>query len=291
MHRYFPHTAEDEAQMLGVVGADRVEDLFASIPADCRHEGALPLTAMTEWELTAQAEALAASMPAAGSAWIGAGSYQHYIPAVVPALAGRSEFYTAYTPYQPEISQGTLQGIFEFQTLIARLLGMEVANASMYDGATALAEGALMACRLTKRNAVAVSQALHPHYRTVLDTYCNANGIEVRDLTMTEEGGTSLEHLKDDAELAALIVQSPNVFGVVEHLAEQAEWIHARKGLLSPALPKRWPMACWPPPAARARTSCAAKGRASACPRRSAALIWGLWRPARPSSATCRAVS
>ena len=108
MHRYFPHTAEDEAQMLGVVGADRVEDLFASIPADCRHEGALPLTAMTEWELTAQAEALAASMPAAGSAWIGAGSYQHYIPAVVPALAGRSEFYTAYTPYQPEISQGTL---------------------------------------------------------------------------------------------------------------------------------------------------------------------------------------
>ena len=232
MHRYFPHTAEDEAQMLGVVGADRVEDLFASIPADCRHEGALPLTAMTEWELTAQAEALAASMPAAGSAWIGAGSYQHYIPAVVPALAGRSEFYTAYTPYQPEISQGTLQGIFEFQTLIARLLGMEVANASMYDGATALAEGALMACRLTKRSAVAVSQALHPHYRTVLDTYCNANGIEVRDLTMTEEGGTSLEHLKDDAELAALIVQSPNVFGVVEHLAEQAEWIHARKGLL-----------------------------------------------------------
>ena len=232
MHRYFPHTAEDEAQMLGVVGADRVEDLFASIPADCRHEGALPLTAMTEWELTAQAEALAASMPAAGSAWIGAGSYQHYIPAVVPALAGRSAFYTAYTPYQPEISQGTLQGIFEFQTLIARLLGMEVANASMYDGATALAEGALMACRLTKRNAVAVSQALHPHYRTVLGTYCNANGIEVRDLTMTEEGGTSLEHLKDDAELAALIVQSPNVFGVVEHLAEQAEWIHARKGLL-----------------------------------------------------------
>lgn len=107
---------------------------------------------------------------------------------------------------------------------------MEVANASMYDGATALAEGALMACRLTKRNAVAVSQALHPHYRTVLDTYCNANGIEVRDLTMTEEGGTSLEHLKDDAELAALIVQSPNVFGVVEHLAEPGEWTMPARG-------------------------------------------------------------
>ena len=115
--------------MLGVVGADRWRTFLPPSRPDCRHEGALPLTAMTEWELTAQAEALAASMPAAGSAWIGAGSYQHYIPAVVPALAGRSEFYTAYTPYQPEISQGTLQGIFEFQTLIARLLGMEVANA------------------------------------------------------------------------------------------------------------------------------------------------------------------
>ena len=231
MHRYFPHTAEDEARMLGVVGAGKVEDLFASVPSDCRHEGPLPLTAMTEWELTAQAEALAASMPAAGSAWIGAGSYQHYIPAVVPALISRSEFYTAYTPYQPEISQGTLQGIFEFQTLIARLLGMEVANASMYDGATALAEGALMACRLTKRSAVAVSSALHPHYRTVLNTYCTANGIEIRELDVTDEGCSSPESVKD-ADLAALIVQSPNVFGVVEHLAEQAEWIHARKGLL-----------------------------------------------------------
>lgn len=232
MHRYFPHTAEDEARMLGVIGVDRVEDLFASIPADCRHEGPLPLTAMTEWDLTARAEALAADMPAAGAAWVGAGSYQHHIPAVVPALIGRSEFYTAYTPYQPEISQGTLQGIFEFQTLIARLLGMEVANASMYDGATALAEGALMACRLTKRRSVAVSKALHPHYRTVLNTYCNANGIEIRELSVTAEGCVDLGSLADDADLAALIVQSPNVFGVIEHLAEQAGWIHARKGLL-----------------------------------------------------------
>ncbi len=232
MHRYFPHTAEDEARMLGVVGADRVEDLFASIPESCRHEGPLPLTAVSEWELMDRAEALAADMPAAGSAWIGAGSYQHHIPAVVPALISRSEFYTAYTPYQPEISQGTLQGIFEFQTLIARLLGMDVANASMYDGATALAEGALMACRLTKRRAVAVSASLHPHYRAVLDTYCSANEVEVRDLAMNEEGVVNLDSLKDDTGLAALIVQSPNVLGVIEHLSEQAEWIHARKGLL-----------------------------------------------------------
>ena len=237
MHRYFPHTAEDEAQMLGVVGADRVEDLFSSIPADCRHEGALPLTAMTEWELTAQAEALAASMPAAGSAWIGAGSYQHYIPAVVPALAGRSEFYTAYTPYQPEISQGTLQGIFEFQTLIARLLGMEVANASMYDGATALAEGALMACRLTKRSAVAVSLALHPHYRAVLDTYCNANGIEIAE-QMSELLAQALQIQSSDVVVAStgVIGQpldiAPIAAGIPElvknlgpHSAEAAEGI------------------------------------------------------------------
>ena len=243
-HRYFPHTAEDEAYMLETVGVKKVEDLFASVPSDSRHEGPLPLTAMTEWDLTARAESLAASMPPSGSAWIGAGSYQHYIPAIVPALASRSEFYTAYTPYQPEISQGTLQGIFEFQTLIARLLGMEVANASMYDGATALAEGALMACRLTKRKAVAVSQGVHPHYRQVLHTYCNAAEIQLVELPLTEEGFTNLEEavgkdglvplssLVEEKGLAALIVQSPNFFGVIEPLSRYAEWIHAQKGLL-----------------------------------------------------------
>lgn len=243
-HRYFPHTAEDEAYMLETVGVKKVEDLFASVPSDSRHEQPLPLTAMTEWELTARAESLAASMPAAGSAWIGAGSYQHYIPAIVPALAGRSEFYTAYTPYQPEISQGTLQGIFEFQTLIARLLGMEVANASMYDGSTALAEGALMACRLTKRKTVAVSLGIHPHYRQVLQTYCNAAEIRIVELPLTEEGFTSLElgmgengpvplaSLVEEQELAALLVQSPNFYGVIEPLSGYADWIHAKKGLL-----------------------------------------------------------
>lgn len=243
-HRYFPHTAEDEACMLEAVGAAKVEDLFASVPADSRHEGPLPLTSMTEWELTARAESLAASMPVSGSAWIGAGSYQHYIPAIVPALAGRSEFYTAYTPYQPEMSQGTLQGIFEFQTLIARLLGMEVANASMYDGATALAEGALMACRLTRRKTVAVSLGVHPHYRDVLKTYCSAAEIRIVELPLTREGFTDLERgvgkngfdplsaLAEDKDLAALIVQSPNFFGVIEPLSSHAEWIHAKKGLL-----------------------------------------------------------
>lgn len=247
MHRYLPHTPEDEARMLKAVGVSGVEDLFASIPDDCRRKADLALApALTEWELLARAEELAGSLPPAGSAWYGAGSYQHYVPSMVTELASRSEFYTAYTPYQPEISQGTLQGIFEFQTLIARLLGMEVANASMYDGATALAEGALMACRLTKRHTLAVSTGIHPHYRQVLTTYCNAADIRIVELMSTEEGFTdtsrardpktqetgSLEALADVKDLAALLVQSPNFFGVIEPLSRSADWIHNKKGLL-----------------------------------------------------------
>lgn len=232
MHRFFPHTSEDEARMLSVVKAEKAEDLFASVPENCRRPTPLQLTALTEWELKDRAQTLAASMPAPGAAWVGAGSYRHYIPAVVPALAGRSEFYTAYTPYQPEMSQGTLQGIFEFQTLIARLLGMEVANASMYDGATALAEGALMACRLTKRNTVVASEAIHPHYRAILRTYCSAAEIRLIELPTTEDGRTDCGGLAAIQEPAALLVQSPNVFGIIEDVAGFADRIHERKGLL-----------------------------------------------------------
>ena len=231
-HRYFPHTVEDEAHMLQTIGVEKVEDLFDSIPVEYRHDGPLPLKAMTEWELTAHAETLAASMPPAGAAWFGAGSYQHYIPAIVPALISRSEFYTAYTPYEPEISQGTLQGIFEFQTLIARLLGMDVANASMYDGATALAEAALMACRITKKHAVAVSAGVHPHYREVLRTYCSAAQIGLIELPLTAEGFTDLSGAEEET-LAGLLVQSPNFYGVIEPISQYAEWIHAKKGLLA----------------------------------------------------------
>ena len=231
MHCYFPHTPADEAQMLKAIGADGVEALFASIPEGCRKAGPLRLPSLTEWELTARAEELAAAMPAAGSAWVGAGNYQHYIPAVVPSIVSRSEFYTAYTPYQPEISQGTLQGIFEFQTLIARLTGMEVANASMYDGATALAEAALMACRQTRRHSVAVSMGVHPHYREVLATYCRAAGIALAELPLKADGTTDVTPAAA-GDLAGLVVQSPNFFGVIEPLAAQADWIHEGKGLL-----------------------------------------------------------
>ena len=231
MHRYFPHTPEDEARMLEAVGAKKVEDLFASIPEPCRRTKPLRLSSMTEWELVARAEELASSMPGAKACWFGAGSYDHYIPALVHSLISRSEFSTAYTPYQPEISQGTLQGIFEFQTLIARLTGMDVANASMYDGATAFAEGALMACRLTRRKAIGVSLGIHPHYRQVLNTYCQAAGIDIAELPLGSDGATQLDCASADA-LAGLLVQSPNFYGVIEPLAAQAEWAHAGKSLL-----------------------------------------------------------
>ncbi len=234
MHRYFPHTPEDEARMLAVAGAESVEALFDSVPPACRPLAPLNMPApLTEWELRARAADLAASM-APGAAWVGAGSYDHHIPAVVPALAGRSEFVTSYTPYQAEMSQGTLQGIFEFQTLIARLFGMEVANASMYDGATATAEGALMACRLTKRNTLAVSSLLHPHYRAVLQTYCTRAGLRYVELPASSAGKTDLASLDapEAAEPAAVVLQSPNFFGVVEDVRTAAETVHARKGLL-----------------------------------------------------------
>ena len=150
--RYLPHTDEDIAAMLGVVGLKELDDLFAAVPEDCRFGGALQLPeAMSEWALEEHVGRLAGRMAVSPeySLFLGAGSYDHYIPATVSSLLGRSEFVTSYTPYQPEMLQGTLQGIYEYQTLAARLLGMEVATASHYDGATALAEALLMAVRIT----------------------------------------------------------------------------------------------------------------------------------------------
>ncbi len=154
--------------MLKVAGADSLDDLFKSIPADCRRKDNLDLPEpLSEWALNRHMSDLAATVAVSPDyrMFIGAGSYDHYIPASIGYLLGRSEFSTAYTPYQPEVSQGTLQAIFEYQTLVTRLLGMEVANASMYDGASALAEALLMAIRITRRKKVAVSNAIHPLYR------------------------------------------------------------------------------------------------------------------------------
>ena len=164
--------------------------------------------------------------------FMGAGSYEHFIPAAVPFLLGRSEFVTAYTPYQPEVSQGTLQAIYEYQTLTCRLLGMEVANASQYDGASSLAEAMLMATRVSRKKAVAVSRAIHPLYRRVLETYFEPTDLEIRELPYLDNGTTDLSPLKDMDDLAGVAVQSPNFFGCMENVEDIKKTLENTKALL-----------------------------------------------------------
>jgi glycine dehydrogenase subunit 1 len=233
--------------MLATVGARELDDLFRGLPTDCRRSRPMELPeAMTEWELDRHMDALAGQMATAPryKIFMGAGSYDHYIPASVSYLLGRSEFSTAYTPYQPEISQGTLQAIYEYQTLVTRLLGMEGANASMSDGASALAEALLMAIRITGRTTVAVSRAIHPLYRRVLQTYLNPTGAEVIELDYGPDGRTDLGRTAELPELAAIALQSPNFFGCIEDLRSAAQTATPTARLFwSPASRSRWPLA------------------------------------------------
>jgi glycine dehydrogenase subunit 1 len=233
--RYLPHTPEDIAAMLKAVGIDSLEGLFAHIPEDCRRREALNIPEhLTEWELNDHMDALAGSMAVSPEykVFMGAGSYEHYVPAVVSFLLGRSEFVTAYTPYQPELSQGTLQAIYEYQTLTSRLLGMEVANASQWDGASSLAEAMLMAIRISRKKAVAVSRAVHPMYRRVLETYFEPTDFEIRELPYLSDGTTDLSPLKDMDDLGGLAVQSPNFLGCMENLEDIAQTLQNQKALL-----------------------------------------------------------
>ena len=232
--RYLPHTPEEIREMLAAVGIDGLDALFSPIPAGCRRSEEMDLPApLTEWELTEQMTAIsnAVAVPPEYRLFIGAGSYDHHIPASVSYLLSRSEFVTSYTPYQPEMSQGTLQAIFEYQTLVSRLLGMEVANASIYDGASALAEALLMAIRITRRNRVAISAAVHPLYRAVVRTYLRATGFDILELPVTENGVTDIAPIEQCEDLAAVAVQSPNFFGCIENLRTAADCAHAGESL------------------------------------------------------------
>jgi glycine dehydrogenase subunit 1 len=221
--------------MLHHVGLNSADELFDSIPQALRLTRNLDTSpALSEIELLAGFDKLAELNRAARrSSFLGAGAYQHYIPTVVDHIISRSEFFTAYTPYQPEISQGTLQAIFEFQTLVCQLTGLEVANASMYDGSTALAEAVLMAERVTKRTKVIACGAIHPEYLDVVTTYVQHAGIElVRAEFDAATGQTSdVAELLDD-KTAALVVQSPNFFGCIEDVTALAERAHAAGALL-----------------------------------------------------------
>jgi glycine cleavage system P protein (glycine dehydrogenase) subunit 1 len=232
--RYLPHTEEDVAEMLKVIGVARLEDLYETIPPECRRTDGLKLPGpLTEWELGDHVATLAGSMAVSPEykVFVGAGSYEHYIPESIVQLLARSEFVTAYTPYQPEMSQGTLQAIYEYQTLVARLLGMETANASLYDGASALAEALLMALRITHRNRIAISRTVHPLYREVVKTYLAATGCELLELPYMQDGNTDLSTLKGIDDLAAVAVQSPNFFGCVENLKPIGELAHGKGSL------------------------------------------------------------
>lgn len=223
---YIPNTEQEQTEMLAALDLASVDALFADIPAEFRNPPLDLPAPRSELEIQRELAGLAARNRPLGSgpSFLGAGSYHHFIPAIVRALMTRGEFLTAYTPYQPEVSQGTLQVIYEFQTLISSLYGMEVANAGMYDGATSLAEGALMACRVTRRQRVAVADTVSPLYRQVIRTYCQAQGIRVE---VTRHSDPEV-----DGDTACLVVQYPNFFGSVEDLARHGAAAHNRGALL-----------------------------------------------------------
>lgn len=231
--RYIPHTEEDCQRMLGAIGLEKIEDLFEPIPKEWRLSKPLNLPEpFSELDLI---RCLQRFQSPIFTSFLGAGAYYHFIPAVVSALTSRSEFYSAYTPYQPEISQGTLQAIFEYQTLMCQLAGMEVSNASMYDGASSLAEAVLMAHRIRKRKKVLLSEAIHPEYRRVIQTYIDPDQQEIVLIPYRkDEGRTDEKVLLDllDGDVSAVVIQSPNFFGVIEELQQIVEEAHRMGSLM-----------------------------------------------------------
>ena len=235
--RYLPLTPADRSEMLGVIGAASVDDLFVDVPASARLSGpiaGLPLRA-TEMAVERHMAALAAKNLSAGAvpSFLGAGAYKHHIPASVDHLIQRGEFLTAYTPYQPEIAQGTLQVLFEFQTQVARLFGVDVANASMYDGSTACWEAVAMAGRITKRKRVVLSRGLHPHYAATVATMARFTGdqIDTKAPKLGEPGPAGLIAGIDD-DTSCVVVQYPDILGRIPDLPVIAEAAHAKGALL-----------------------------------------------------------
>ena len=234
---YVPHTDADRAEMLAAIGVERVEDLFHDVPADCRFPELNLPEPLSEMEIMAELQAMSEENLDTGhfTSFLGAGAYDHYVPRVVDHVISRSEFYTAYTPYQPEISQGTLQGIFEYQSMICALTGMEVANASHYDGATATAEAVIMALNVARkrRTKVILSPAVHPEYRAVVRTYTQGMGLEI----VGDVGATGWSPLDDltallDKNTACLVIQNPNFFGQIEDPSSLAAKVHAVRAML-----------------------------------------------------------
>jgi glycine dehydrogenase subunit 1 len=250
--RYLPKSPSERQEMLASIGAGSIENLFESIPAPLRLGRALDLPGpMSEAEIIAWFRARAAENSIGYTSFLGAGVYNHLRSVVTDTILQRGEFLTSYTPYQAEISQGTLQAIFEFQTLMCQLTGQEVANASMWDGSTATTEAALMAARVTGRQRLVVARSLHPEYRQVLATYGRNIGLTAEEIPYTATGQIDAARLAEavNDETAAVIVQSPNFFGVLEEVPELAEIAHARKALLVVAITEAVSLGVVRPPA------------------------------------------
>jgi glycine dehydrogenase subunit 1 len=233
--RYLPKSPADREAMLKAIGARSIDDLFAPIPAEYRLNRDLKVPRqMAESEIVDWFRERSRETADGYVNFLGAGAYYHYRPVIIDSLISRGEFLTAYTPYQAEISQGTLQSIFEFQSMICELTGMEVANASMYDGSTAAAEGVMMASRLTGRHSVAIARSVHPEYREVLATYAHHQGMPLVTVPFADSGRLDLKQLEKSitADTACVLIQSPNFFGTIEDVVAIADVAHKHGALL-----------------------------------------------------------
>jgi len=261
--RYLPLTEADREAMLAVIGADSVDELFRDVPDSARRTTPVDLPMHQDEasvERTFRALAARNLSPASCPSFLGAGIYRHHVPAAVDHLIQRGEFMTAYTPYQPEIAQGTLQYLFEFQTQVALITGMEVANASLYDGATACAEAVAMACRATRRRRILVSGGLHPHYRAVAETYCRFLSLDLTTLPPCWSGDEEPSP-RVDADTACVVVQNPDLFGRVHDYSGLARACHAQGALLVVAVAEVVSLGMLAPPGAMGADIVAGEGQ------------------------------
>ena len=233
--RYLPKSPADREEMLKEIGAESIDTLFETVPAEYRLQRDLAVPRQhSEHEVIEAFKAYAAENATGYASFLGAGAYRHYRPVLIDVLSQRGEFLTSYTPYQPEIAQGTLQALFEFQTMICELTGMDIANASMYDGSTGAAEAVMMAVRVTGRSGAVIARTVHPEYREVLGTYAQHQGIPTVEVGFAANGRVDLEALNTaiTAETACVLIQSPNFFGTIEDVAAVADAAHAKGALL-----------------------------------------------------------
>jgi len=249
--RYLPNSPADRQAMLGATGHNNIDELFSQIQSDLRFKGKLNLPGpLSEAEILQFFRQAAAESSREYISLLGAGAYSHYLPVVVDALLSRGEFFTAYTPYQAEIAQGTLQAMFEFQTMMTQLTGQEVSNASLYDGSTATTEAALMAMRLTHRRRVVMARTLHPEYRQIVRTYIQNQNVELAEVPYTASGQIDIAQLESavNSQTAAVVVQSPNFLGALERIPEIAAIAHRHGALLVVTITEPLSLAVVKPP-------------------------------------------